>query len=165
MMEYFTKKHLGKRMFTKEGFVTEQRRWRYAGIAAGMFAVLILICAGLTGCGAKAEEDRKIQDMEFTVVGEKDVPPALSELIAKKKENAFKLTYADGQDMYIVIGAGAQAGGGYSVTVKELYLTDNSIVIRTELLGPEKKEATGSNASYPVLIVKTAFREEPVVFY
>ena len=89
MMEYFTKKHLGKRMFTKEGFVTEQRRWRYAGIAAGMFAVLILICAGLTGCGAKAEEDRKIQDMEFTVVGEKDVPPALSELIAKKKENAF----------------------------------------------------------------------------
>ena len=131
----------------------------------GIVAALVFSFLCFTGCGANKEDERKIQDLEFTVVGEKDIPPALSELIAKKKENAFKLTYADGQDMYIVIGAGAQTGGGYSVTVKELYLTDNSVVIRTELLGPEKEEATGSNASYPVLIVKTAFREEPVVFY
>ena len=39
--------------------------------------------------------------------------------------------------MYIVIGEGPQKGGGYSVAVKELYETDNSIVIRTELTGPE----------------------------
>ena len=68
------------------------------------------------------------------------------------------------EDMYIVIGEGPQAGGGYSVMVKELYQTDNSIVIRTELLGPEKGEASGTDTSYPVLIVKTAFMEEPVVF-
>ena len=48
--------------------------------------------------------------------------------------------------------------------VKELYQTNNSVVIRTELLGPEKGEASGTDTSYPVLIVKTAFMEEPVVF-
>lgn len=126
--------------------------------------VLVLGCIGFTGCGKEEEAEEKVKDLEFTVVGERDVPQALMELIGKKKENEFKLTYADGQDMYIVIGAGPQDGGGFSIAVKELYLTENSVVIRTELIGPEKGEATGTDISCPVLIVKTAFCEEPVVF-
>ncbi len=121
-------------------------------------------CIGFTGCGKETGSEEKVQDLEFTVIGEKDAPQALSELITKKKEKEFKLTYADGQDMYIVVGAGPQNGGGFSVTVKELYLTENSVVIRTELVGPEKGEATGTDLSYPVLIVKTVFSENPVVF-
>lgn len=133
-------------------------------LAICMFAVLVFGCIGFTGCSSEESKDEKVQDLEFTVVGEKDVPQALSDLISQKREKSFKLTYADGQDMYIVIGEGPQNGGGYSVTVKELYLTENSVVIRTELVGPEKGEASGSDTSYPVLIVKTAFLEEPVVF-
>ena len=100
----------------------------------------------------------------FTVVGEGDVPGELARIIAQKREGSFRLTYADGSDMYIVIGEGPQQGGGYSVTVNELYLTDNAVVIQTELLGPEKGEASGADMSYPVLIVKTQYMEEPVVF-
>ena len=127
--------------------------------------ILVLGCIGFTGCGAEKEVDEKLEDLEFTVVGERDVPPALTELIGKKKENEFRLTYADGQDMYIVIGAGPQDGGGFSITVKELYRTENSIVIRTELIGPERGEVTGPDPSYPVLIVKTVYSEDPVVFH
>ena len=104
------------------------------------------------------------EDLEFTVTGEADIPAALKELIDKKREKPFKLTYADGLEMYIVIGEGPQKGGGYSVAVKELYETDNSIVIRTELTGPEAGEARGTENSYPVLIVKTEYRDKPVVF-
>ena len=67
--------------------------------------------------------------------------------------------------MYIVIGAGPQDGGGFSITVKELYRTENSIVIRTELIGPERGEVTDPDPSYPVLIVKTVYSEDPVVFH
>ena len=126
--------------------------------------MLALACAGFTGCRSDSEESEKVQDLEFTVTGEKDIPAGLQDMIAKKREKPFKLTYADGQDMYIVIGEGPQQGGGYSVSVLELYLTDNSVVIRTELTGPEKGEASGTELSYPVLIVKTQYREEPVVF-
>jgi len=126
--------------------------------------VLVLGCIGFTGCGKEERKEEKVKDLEFTVVGERDVPQALTELVGKKKEREFKLTYADGEDMYIVIGAGPQNGGGFSIAVRELYLTENSVVIRTELLGPEKGEATGTDPSYPVLIVKTEFCEEPVVF-
>lgn len=141
-----------------------KRPGKRAAAALGIVAVLVFGCIGFTGCRGGGEENDKVQDLEFTVVGEKEVPQALAELIGKKREKPFKLTYADGQDMYIVIGEGPQTGGGYSVTVKELYLTDNSVVIRTELLGPEKGEASGTDTSYPVLIVKTEFMEEPVVF-
>ena len=132
------------------------RKWKRPGKRVlsvfGILAVLVAGCIGFTGCHGDEEEDAKVQDLEFTVVGENEIPTALAELIGKKREKPFKLTYADGQDMYIVIGEGPQAGGGYSV------------VIRTELLGPEKGEASGTDTSYPVLIVKTAFMEEPVVF-
>ena len=126
--------------------------------------VLVLGCIGFTGCGKEEPSDGKLEDLQFTVVGEQEVPHSLMELIGKKKEKEFKLTYADGQDMYIVIGAGPQDGGGFSIAVKELYRTENSVVIRTELIGPERGEATGTDPSYPVLIVKTVFCEEPVVF-
>lgn len=129
----------------------------------GVLAVVIFGCVGFTGCHGENEEE-KVEDLEFTVVGERDVPQALAELIERKRENAFKLTYADGQDMYIVVGEGAQSGGGYSVIVRELYQTDNSVVIKTELIGPESGEANGSDLSYPVLIVKTGYLDLPVVF-
>lgn len=130
----------------------------------GIIAVFILGCVGFTGCHGDEEESGERQDVAFSVVGENDIPQALAELITKKREKPFKLTYADGQDMYIVVGEGPQTGGGYSIVVKELYLADNSIVIKTELMGPEKTKAAGTDLSYPVLIVKTAYMEEPVVF-
>ncbi len=131
--------------------------------AIGVFCILCAGCLAFTGCG-KEEEPEKLEDLEFTVVGERDVPAQLQEMIGQKRETPFKLTYADEQDMYIVIGKGPQEGGGFSIAVKELYRTDNSIVFKTELTGPEKGEEKGTEPSYPVLIVKTVFCEEPVVF-
>lgn len=133
-------------------------------LALCIMLILTLGCIGFTGCGKDDSASEKLEDLEFTVIGEGDAPQAVKDLIVKKKEKEFRLTYADGQDMYIVIGAGPQNGGGYSIAVKELYRTENSVVIRTELIGPEKGEASGTEASYPVLIVKTAFSEDPVVF-
>lgn len=130
----------------------------------GALMVVLGGIAAFTGCQSGKTEEKKGVDLEFAVTGEQDIPAALKELIDKKREKPFKLTYADGQEMYIVIGEGPQKGGGYSVAVKDLYETDNSIVIRTELQGPESGEAAGADNSYPVLIVKTEYRDKPVVF-
>lgn len=131
---------------------------------AAAIAVVAVVCLAFTGCRGEKESDTKLENLEFTVVGEKDTPSELQKIIGQKKSNPFKLTYADGQDMYIVIGEGPQEGGGFSITVKELYRTENSVVIKTELLGPETGESGGTEASYPVLIVKCTYFEVPVVF-
>ena len=132
------------------------RRARKVLTVLGVLMVILGGIAAFTGCQSGNSEEKQGEDLEFTVTGEADIPAALKELIDKKREKPFKLTYADGLEMYIVIG--------YSVAVKELYETDNSIVIRTELTGPEAGEARGTENSYPVLIVKTEYRDKPVVF-
>ena len=140
------------------------KRARKVVTVLGVLMVILGGIAAFTGCQSGASEEKRGEDLEFTVSGEADIPAALKELIDKKREKAFKLTYADGQEMYIVIGEGPQKGGGYSVAVKALYETDNSIVIRTELQGPEAGEAKGTEESFPVLFVRTEFRDKPVVF-
>lgn len=140
------------------------RRARKVLTVLGVLTVILGGIAAFTGCQSENSEEIQGEELEFTVTGEADIPAALKELIDKKREKPFKLTYADEKEMYIVIGEGPQKGGGYSVAVKALYETDNSIVIRTELTGPEAGEAKGTENSYPVLIVKTEYRDKPVVF-
>lgn len=132
-----------------------------------IFAVLmvwVLTVSFLTGCSASKDSENKVKDLEFTVVGESDIPDELKQIISEKQASPFKLTYSDDQSLYIVVGHGQQETGGYSIAVNELYLTDNSIILDTELIGPKKGENAGAEASFPYIVIKTEFREEPVVF-
>lgn len=124
--------------------------------------VFIVRCLG--GCGADTREDEKVRDLEFTVVGDGELPKELMGTIEQKKASPFKLTYSDDQGLYIVTGYGEQESGGYSIVVEELYLTENSIVFDTELRGPESGAGGGNEKSYPYIVVKTEVLEQPVVF-
>ena len=85
-------------------------------------------------------------------------------MIGEKKMAHFKLTYTDDQNLYIVVGYGEQETGGYSISVRELYLTENAIVADTELLGPEAAEQAGTEKSFPYIVIKTEYLEEPIIF-
>jgi hypothetical protein len=124
--------------------------------------VLIVRC--LSGCSVEKDDGKKVRDLEFTVIGDGEVPQELMKTIEEKKGNVFKLTYSDGQNLYIITGYGQQPSGGYSIRVEELYLTENSIVIDTELQGPENGEQAGKEPSYPYIVIKTEYLENPVVF-
>lgn len=118
----------------------------------------------LTGCSVEKENQDKVRDLDFAVVGETELPEELKNLVAEKKAAPFKLTYSNDQGLYIAVGYGEQPTGGYSISVNELYLTENSIVIDTELKGPEKGEEVGVEKSYPYIVVQTEYLENPVIF-
>lgn len=120
--------------------------------------------AFLTGCGQKTEESKKERDLDFSVVQESELPEQLKLLVGEKKCNPFKLTYAGTDALYIVQGYGAQPTGGYSVTVKELWLAENAIYFCSELLGPKEGENVTQSMSYPYVAVKTESLDLPVVF-
>ena len=101
---------------------------------------------------------------KLSLIGEADLPEELKNVIGEKKTAPFKLTYTDDQNLYIVVGYGEQESGGYSIAVKELYLTENAIVADTELIGPQSGEETGVEKSYPYVVVKTEYLEHPVIF-
>ena len=68
-------------------------------------------------------------------------------MIEEKKTADFKLTYEMADDLYIVRGYGEQATGGYSICVRDCYLTTNAVVFDTELIGPRKGEVTNASPS------------------
>lgn len=128
--------------------------------AAGL--LLSCICL-LGGCSDKGAEE-KVKDLEFTVVGQNEIPKELMDMIEQKKTEEFRLTYTSGEDLYIAVGYGEQQTGGFSISVPEFYLTENSMVIKTELQGPEQGSQQAASPSYPFIVIKTKFIEEPVVF-
>ncbi|MCC8168592.1 MAG: protease complex subunit PrcB family protein [Clostridiales bacterium] len=130
------------------------------------FTALLAVCVVVmvSGCGFKQLSSEKVSDLEYTVADPDEVPEELAAEIEQQINSAFTLTYMDGDYLYLARGYGEQETGGYSISVKELYLTEDSVYFETELFGPRKGEAVGQSASYPYIVVKMERREEAVVF-
>ena len=129
-----------------------------------LLVIVSIMAAMLSACGGETEKEENRNNLEFTVVSEDRLPDELKEILDQKKESAFKLTYADEGYLYIFVGYGKQESGGYSVTVNELYETDNAIYVNTNLLGPKAGSSPGTSPSYPYIVLKIEFRDKTVVF-
>lgn len=126
----------------------------------------LLLFALLTtaACSVPAQAESEKEQLEFTVVSEERLPEELLEIVETKKEDAFKVTYADSGYLYICMGYGKQDSGGYSVTVNDLYETDNAVYVNTSLLGPKAGSVQGNSPSFPYIVLKVEFRDKTVVF-
>ncbi len=128
----------------------------------------LLILLFMTACAGKAQKDSlaKIKNLEFTVLSEDAIPEEMKKVIQEKNPNPFKITYSDRGFLYIGIGYGEQETGGFGITVNDLYLTENAIYFDTTLLGPSPDNETpvSDTTSYPYLVIKTEYIDEPVVF-
>lgn len=117
----------------------------------------------LTGCSNKSKEN-KVSDLDYTVIGEDEIPEELRQIIEDKKQTAFKLSYSSGDYLYIAVGYGTQRHSGYSIAVNDLFLSDNGIYLNTDLLGPSNDEIAEDVESFPFIVIKMPYREESVIF-
>lgn len=133
-------------------------------LLTGCLILWVLVVHVMTGCSVTRENKDKVRDLDFTVTAAEQLPEELRKLTEEKKISPFKLTYTNDGGLYIAVGYGEQPSGGYSIVVNELYLTENAIVIDTELKGPESAEESGTEKSYPYVVVQTEYLEQPVIF-
>lgn len=127
-------------------------------------AMLLLLL--LSGCSTGASEQAdKIRDLEFSVVAEDEQPKSLRDVISQKGDEAFEISFNDGEYLYIAVGYGVQTGAGYSITVNALYEGEESICIDTTLIGPDDADAVSSAPTRPYVVVKTEnIENKPVDF-
>lgn len=125
---------------------------------------LLVFCFALSACRKTDGEIKKLKDLEFTVVEDADLPEKLMNKVEQKKANPFKFTYSNEDYLYIVQGYGGQKSGGFSISVNELFLTENAIYIKTNLIGPGKDEPVTQNITYPYVVVKLEYMDKPVYF-
>lgn len=139
----------------------DQKRW-YGKIS------LILACVFLvnmmTGCSLDKVSEEKLRNLEYTVLCEKELPQELVELIEKKKENSFKMTFENEGYLYICQGYGMQPTAGYSIRVDDAYVTSNAIYFSTSLIGPSQGEAKTTTPTCPYIVIKTEQQDLTVVF-
>jgi len=116
------------------------------------------------GCDVEDRDDKKVKDLDFTVLKENEIPEDLMELIEKKKGKEFRVTKTSEPYTYIIVGYGEQKTSGYSIQVEELYLGEKAIYVDTELMGPSKDEAVNQVTTYPYIVIKIEKRDEPIIF-
>ena len=144
-----------------EAGMQTKRKIRRCGAWVTGFIITVLFCAG---CSVEQTNRTKISDLDYTIAAEADIPEELQNDIEEKKAADFKMTYKDNEFLYIVRGYGEQETGGYSICIRDLYLTSNAIIFDTELIGPRKGETISKSPSYPYIVVKVELRDENVVF-
>lgn len=133
-------------------------------INTGIFVwavTVILFC--LSGCSIEKVSAKKQDKIEYTILKEAEFPEKVQELIEKNKTKEFQLTYQDGTYLYLIKGYGEQKTGGYSIRIEDLSLWENAVHMQTLLIGP-KEENLKDEPSYPYLVIRMEYREEPVIF-
>lgn len=123
-----------------------------------------LALALLSGCAPSGQERKKIKDVDYTILEKRDIPEKLAEAIEQKKGAEFKLSFEADNDLYLAHGYGEQETGGYSIVVRDLYLTANALYFDTELLGPKNGSNPQKKPSYPYIVVKTKKYKQNIVF-
>ena len=147
------------------GMQTKRKKSRYVFWKTEvLFATLFFAALLFAGCSVEQTNRTKISDLDYTIAAEADIPEELQNDIEEKKAADFKMTYKDSEFLYIVRGYGEQETGGYSICIRDLYLTSNAIIFDTELIGPRKGETISKSPSYSYIVVKVELRDENVVF-
>ena len=125
----------------------------------------VLLCA----CTGNDMMEKKVRDLDFTVVSAEDISEELKSHIDERKEETFTLIYRDGENMYLIVGYGSQEGGVYGIIFNYLYLGEQSVCVSTSLEGPGSGKNTESEigagtVSYPYIVIKLETLDAPVIF-
>ena len=116
----------------------KKRRWTAAAVA-----VMLLF----TGCSFGTLKEQKTGEIEYEIVKKEEIPEKLKE----------------GRYLYIVRGYGRQETTGYSIEVNECYETEHTVVVRTTLLGPQKKEKTHKKKTYPYIVINIPYTDKQII--
>ena len=128
------------------------------------FVITVLASLLLTGCGAAEDrQEKERKEIDFTVVEREKLPAQLLQTIEENKAEEIRMTYTDGEDMYLIRGYGEQKTGGYSIAVVQCTEDEEKIYFDTRLIGPEEQEKPSGEPSYPYLAVKIETREKEAV--
>ena len=125
-----------------------------------MFLTVIAVTTLLSGCSFGTIEEQKTGDVTYEIVKKEEIKEA------GKKE--MWISYADtGKEetyLYVVRGYGTQQTTGYSIEVNACYETVDTVVIRTTLQGPEKKEKIHKKKTYPYIVIKMPYTEKQIIY-
>ena len=129
-----------------------ERTGNYPCLRWWLPGVLVFLLAGCQG-GSTAGEQVPVA---FSVEEERTIPAALRQAIKENETREIRMTFEDGNDLYLIRGYGEQKTGGYSIAVDACTEDEEKLYLTTRLIGPEDAEKQPKDASYPYIVVRVA---------
>ena len=129
-----------------------ERTENYPRLRWWLPGVLVFLLAGCQG-GSTAGEQVPVA---FSVEEERTIPAALRQAIKENETREIRMTFEDGNDLYLIRGYGEQKTGGYSIAVDACTEDEEKLYLTTRLIGPEDAEKQPKDASYPYIVVRVA---------
>lgn len=126
--------------------------------------LLLLTALLFCGCGIEKQSPKKLKSLDFTVLAPEEMPEELLNVLEEKKTSPFKVTYKDEGYLYICEGYGEQKSSGYSIAVKDLYLTEKCSVCGYGIAGTGKCGEDGKSCYLPYIVLKLEDPGLSVVF-
>ena len=83
------------------------------GKVLGIVLGMLCFCIPLWGCAMLETSDKKVSEIDFTVVSPEELPEEIRTMIDERKNEAFQMAYHDGTYSYIIVGYGQQETSGY----------------------------------------------------
>ena len=112
-----------------------------------------LLACGIVGCGIIQKRNTKWEEVPFNVMKESALPEEIKEIVEEKKQMGFECTYQCEGELYLMKGYGIQSSGGYSIQVEYVRENEETIHIKTQLLGPESRQEQNQGLSSPYVVV------------
>lgn len=127
----------------------KRRYFRY------FLVILVLIFSGsCCGCVKKLNIHGKRQKVEYTICKDSNLPEQLKVLLEKKKKKAETFTYRNSMYLYLVVCYGQKKYSGYSVKVEECSQSEDTLFLRTQLIGPSAGEPVMETLNYPYIVLR-----------
>lgn len=121
----------------------------------GMLAFLLAGCQNASTAGEQ-------KPVDFTVEEARTIPAPLLQAIRENQAGEIRMTFEDGEDLYLIRGYGEQKTGGYSIAVDACTEDEEKLYLTTRLIGPKDVEKLPEDASYPYIVVRVAATEKEV---
>lgn len=127
-----------------------------------MLLTVIAVTTLLSGCSFGTIEEQKAGDVTYEIVKKEEIPEQLKEEIKEAGKKEMWISYADTgkEETYLYVVQTT----GYSIEVNACYETVDTVVIRTTLQGPEKKEKIHKKKTYPYIVIKIPYTEKQIIY-
>ena len=126
-----------------------------------LFLLTFVIC--LYGCKKDTPEKNEPVDVEFAVVPDTELPEELHDYIENRRDEEFKMSFIDGNYMYIAICYGKMTGRGYSIHIYDVKEYDDNISINAKLASPKNNNGD-TVETFPYIVIKLENKNKKVIF-
>lgn len=137
-------------------------RYRITYIILTVITALLLLT--LCGCGISKLDQTKLSDINYETVDYIYLSDTLRTIYDSNKDSNKRVSFSDDQFTYLFICYGPQPTSGYTIEIKELYETADSIICDTTLMGPKNSTTTENEISYPVIVLKIKSTNKLIIY-